>query len=72
MSKTLAKNLLSQRRAAGLSLAALAEETGVAKSYLWTLENPGGTERRPSVRTMTAIAEALKVEITELMEEQGD
>jgi transcriptional regulator with XRE-family HTH domain len=49
-----------------LSLSRLAEEAGVSKGYLWSLENKPDS-RRPSAETLYAIASALGVTMADLM-----
>lgn len=49
-----------------MSLNGLAVETGIAKSYLWSLENDA-TATRPSAETLYKIAKALGVTMSELM-----
>lgn len=49
-----------------LSLSRLAEQAGVSKGYLWSLENKPDP-RRPSADTLYAIASALGVTMADLM-----
>jgi transcriptional regulator with XRE-family HTH domain len=55
-----------RRAELGLSLTALAERAGVAKSYLSNLEN-GRTNTRPSGRTLYRIANALGTTMSDLL-----
>jgi transcriptional regulator with XRE-family HTH domain len=54
------------RKERGLNLSRLAEQAGVSKGYLWTLENDPAT-RRPSAETLFAVAKALGVTMADLM-----
>ena len=54
------------RLEAKLSLAELAELTGVSKSYLWNLENKPN-HQRPSGETLYSIAQALGTTMSELL-----
>lgn len=51
---------------AGLSLTALAAKAGVSKGYLHRLE-AGGSDARPSGKTLYALAEALGVTMSDLL-----
>ncbi len=51
---------------AGLNLSALAAKAGVSKGYLHRLE-AGGTDARPSGKTLYALAEALGVTMSDLL-----
>jgi transcriptional regulator with XRE-family HTH domain len=54
------------RQERGLNLSRLAEQAGVSKGYLWTLEN-NPDARRPSAETLYAVAKALGVTMADLM-----
>ena len=54
----------SLRKSSGLSLAALAEMTGVTKSYLSQIEH---CKKEPSIRTIFKIATAFGVDVTYLI-----
>src|SRR4051812_5841702 len=53
-----------ERQKAGMSLAQLAEATGLTKAYLVRLENQSGN---PSLEVLAQIAEALDVTIADLV-----
>jgi transcriptional regulator with XRE-family HTH domain len=53
----------------GVSLNHLAQEAGVSKSYLWSLENEPSAAR-PSAQTLYAIAKALGVTMSDLLGRQ--
>jgi transcriptional regulator with XRE-family HTH domain len=55
-----------RREEAGLSLSRLAQEAGISKGYLWSLEK-GDTDGRPSGRTLYAIARALGTTMADLL-----
>jgi XRE family transcriptional regulator, master regulator for biofilm formation len=55
-----------RREELNLSLSALAEKAGVAKSYVSSLEN-GQVNSRPSGRTLYRIAEALGTTMSDLL-----
>jgi len=55
------------REEAGLSLSALADRAGVSKGYLHALENGKAEERRPSAKTLHAVAEALGITTADLL-----
>lgn len=58
---------IRQRRSElGITLTALADRAGVAKSYLSSLENGQGNQR-PSGRTLYRIAEALGTTMSDLL-----
>lgn len=61
--------LRSHRRRAGLSLAALAERTGLTKSYLSKVER--GISQ-PSIASALKIAHALHTDVSELFSDQPD
>jgi DNA-binding XRE family transcriptional regulator len=52
------------RKHRGLTLGALAEQAGVAQSYLSEIENG---KKRGSVRALAALAKALRVDIEDLL-----
>jgi transcriptional regulator with XRE-family HTH domain len=54
------------RQERGLNLSRLAEQAGISKGYLWTLENDPAA-RRPSAETLYAVAKALGVTMADLM-----
>ena len=56
----------SRREELGWSLSKLAEEAGVSKGYIWSLEK-GDVESRPSGQTLYGIAEALGVTMSDLL-----
>lgn len=60
------KRIRQRREEAGLSLSALAEEAGVSKGYLWSLEK-GNTDARPSGKTLYRIASALGTTMSDLL-----
>ena len=62
---TIAAALRAQRNRAGLSLTELARRAGIAKSTLSQLESGGGN---PSVETLWALAVALGVPFSQLVE----
>lgn len=49
-----------------LSLSQLAERAGISKSYLWNLENHP-QDKRPSAKTLYALAQVLGVTIADLL-----
>lgn len=55
------------RKERGLSATELARAAGVSKSYLSTLENGDGTQRRPSAKTLFALASAMGVAMSDLL-----
>lgn len=55
------------RTDAGLSLTALADKAGISKGYLHTLENGTEERRRPSAKTLHAVAQALGLTIADLL-----
>lgn len=67
MDTALAKNLRDRRRAAGLSQVLLAQRTGLSQAWISRLES--GTAN-PTVGTLSTLANALQVGLTELLAEQ--
>lgn len=63
-SKHLSTNLIALRAAASLTQRQLAQRSGVPRSTLANLEAGGGN---PTLRVLTALAEALRVPIEELI-----
>jgi DNA-binding XRE family transcriptional regulator len=63
------ERIKTRREEAHLSLSALAEQAGVSKGYLWSLEK-GATEARPSGRTLYRIAGALGTTMSDLLGEE--
>ncbi|MDQ2626978.1 MAG: XRE family transcriptional regulator [Actinomycetota bacterium] len=57
------------RRQQGLTLEALAERTGLTKSYLSKIERSRST---PSIATAIKVARALDVDVAQLFAERGD
>lgn len=55
------------RTEAGLSLSALADKAGVSKGYLHSIENGTEEHRRPSAKTLHAVAQALGLTIADLL-----
>jgi transcriptional regulator with XRE-family HTH domain len=68
MSKVLQKKVRDLRRGAGMTLDALAEATGISKSYLWEIENRQSAPR-PSAEKLAAIAEVFSITVDYLLEE---
>jgi transcriptional regulator with XRE-family HTH domain len=66
--KAIASNLRRLRAARGLSAAALARESGVARATLGELENGRGN---PTVETLYGLARVLGVTFADLLEEAG-
>lgn len=64
--ETVGERIRRFREDKGMSLNALAVETGIAKSYLWSLENDA-TATRPSGDTLYKIASALGVTMSALL-----
>jgi transcriptional regulator with XRE-family HTH domain len=58
-----------RRDAHGLSLSALAEQSGVSKGYLSQLET--GSAQNPSVDTLSRIADALGTPLSDLLGEEA-
>jgi transcriptional regulator with XRE-family HTH domain len=67
MPTTFGEKIRGLRRAARLSLDALAERAGMSKSYLWELENRDST--RPSADKLAALANHLNTSVSYLLEE---
>lgn len=65
----LGARLRKRREERELTLSKLAENAGVSKSYVWSLEN-GRANARPSGRTLYAIAKALGTTMTDLLGQQ--
>lgn len=65
MSAPLGQRLRDERQRAGLSLARLAEETGMSKTYLLRLETDD--DANPSLDVLTRIAAALDVTVADLL-----
>ncbi len=63
------KNIRQIRKSKGLTLASLAEKTGISKGYFSKLEN---SDKAPPVSTLLNIAEALGVSITHLFGEKQE
>lgn len=63
---TVGARIRQRRNELGLTLSALAEKAGIAKSYLSNLEN-SKHEVRPSGRTLYQIAEALGTTMSDLL-----
>ncbi|GAA4352138.1 helix-turn-helix domain-containing protein [Angustibacter luteus] len=66
---TLAANVRALRESAGISLSQLAERSGVAKATLFKVERQ---HTNPTLDTMVAIADALGVTTTALLEQPAD
>ena len=64
--ETVGQRIKRYRAEKGMSQNALAIETGIAKSYLWSLENDE-TATRPSADTLYKIAKALGVTMSALL-----
>jgi transcriptional regulator with XRE-family HTH domain len=64
--ETVGERIRRYREDKGMSLNALAVETGIAKSYLWSLENDA-TATRPSGDTLYKIASAVGVTMLALL-----
>jgi transcriptional regulator with XRE-family HTH domain len=60
------QRIRQRREELGWSLSRLAEEAGVGKGYVWSLEK-GDTKARPSGQTIYRIAEALGVTMSDLL-----
>lgn len=63
---SIGERIKARREALGWSLSKLAEEAGVSKGYLWSLEK-GEVKSRPSGPTLDRIAEALGVTMSDLL-----
>lgn len=55
-------NIYEQRTKAGMSLATLAEKSGVAKSYIQRLEDENANPN-PTLQVMCKLAKALNVDV---------
>lgn len=62
---TFKDRLRTERNRAGLSLARLADETGMSKTYLLRLETDDGAN--PSLEVLSRLAEALDVTVADLI-----
>jgi transcriptional regulator with XRE-family HTH domain len=69
MTTRLGEKLKSLRKAAGLSLDQLSEQTGISKSYLWELENRDAA--KPSAETLTKVSDRLNVTTDYLLDEKA-
>lgn len=67
MATRLGEKINELRKAKKFTLDQLAEKAGISKSYLWELENR--ESQRPSAEKLLAIADALNVTTTYLLEE---
>jgi transcriptional regulator with XRE-family HTH domain len=65
MTEPLKQRLRAERQRAGLSLARLAEETGMSKTYLLRLETD--EDANPSLDILTRVASALDVTVADLL-----
>lgn len=63
------ERIKQRREEAHLSISALADQAGVSKGYLWSLEK-GSTQARPSGRTLYRIAGALGTTMSDLLGEE--
>jgi transcriptional regulator with XRE-family HTH domain len=63
--ETLKDRLRAERNRSGLSLARLAEETGMSKTYLLRLETDD--DANPSLDVLTRVASALDVTVADLL-----
>lgn len=70
MGKALQKKVHDLRKGAGMTLDALAEATGISKSYLWEIENRQSAPR-PSAEKLAAIAGVFSVTVDYLLEERA-
>lgn len=64
--ETVGQRIKRYREEKGMSQNALAVETGIAKSYLWSLEKDS-TATRPSAESLYKIAKALGVTMSALL-----
>jgi transcriptional regulator with XRE-family HTH domain len=64
--ETVGQRIKRYREEKGISTNALAVETGIAKSYLWSLEKDA-TATRPSAESLYKIAKALGVTMSALL-----
>lgn len=69
MDTAFAKNLRQRRHAAGLSQIGLAELTGLSQTWISRLEAGDGN---PTVGTLKRVANALKIQLPELLAEPPD
>lgn len=67
MSPQLATNIRSRRQSAGLSQLALAERTGLSQTWISRLEQGGAN---PTFETLSRIADALEINVSELLIEE--
>jgi transcriptional regulator with XRE-family HTH domain len=65
----LAQRIKALRAAKGLTVAALSEQTGVSKPYIWQIED--GRRRNPSGEKLVRLASALGTTVAELMGAPG-
>lgn len=63
------EKIKKRREEAHLSISALADQAGVSKGYLWSLEK-GSTKARPSGRTLYRIAGVLGTTMSDLLGEE--
>lgn len=70
MSKGLQTKVRELRKKSGKTLDALAEATGISKSYLWEIENRE-TAPRPSAEKLAGIAAEFNVTVDYLLEEDA-
>jgi transcriptional regulator with XRE-family HTH domain len=68
MSKALQTKVRNLRKSAGMTLDALAEQTGISKSYLWEIENRESAPS-PSAEKLAAIAAVFRITVDYLLEE---
>lgn len=66
---TIGVRIKQRREEANLSINALAQRAGVAKGYLWSLEQ-GESNSRPSGRTLYRIARELGTTMSDLLGEE--
>jgi transcriptional regulator with XRE-family HTH domain len=59
------------RRAKGWSLRDLDHAAGVASNYLWSIEKPGKSTRRPGAEVLGKLADALDLSLDDLYKEVG-
>jgi transcriptional regulator with XRE-family HTH domain len=59
------------RRAKGWSLRDLDRAAGVASNYLWSIEKPGKTVRRPGAEVLGKLADALELSLDDIYAEVG-
>ena len=65
----LAQRIKALRAAKGLTVAALSEQTGVSKPYIWQIED--GRRKNPSGEKLVRLASALGTTVAELMGAPG-